>query len=44
MFLLVYYEHFQDVEIAIARGKQLKGWTRLKKKKYLIKKKKKKTF
>ena len=28
---LVYYEHFQDVEIAIAREKQLKGWTRLKK-------------
>ena len=30
-FFLVYYEHFQDVEIAIAREKQFKGWTRLKK-------------
>lgn len=30
-FFLVYYEYFQDVEIAIAREKQLKGWTRLKK-------------
>lgn len=25
------YEHFQDVEIAISREKQIKGWTRKKK-------------
>ncbi len=28
---LVYYESFQDVEIAISREKQLKGWRREKK-------------
>ncbi|MBO4837149.1 MAG: GIY-YIG nuclease family protein [Clostridia bacterium] len=28
---LVYYEHFEDVKIAIAREKELKGWTRQKK-------------
>ena len=28
---LVYYEEYCDVEQAIAREKQLKGWTRLKK-------------
>jgi len=28
---LIYYEHFQDVEIAITREKQLKGWRREKK-------------
>ena len=28
---LLYYENFQDVNIAIAREKQLKGWTRAKK-------------
>lgn len=28
---LVHYEEFQNVEDAIAREKQLKGWTRLKK-------------
>ena len=30
-FYLIYYEHFQDVETAIAREKQLKGWKRIKK-------------
>jgi len=28
---LVYYENFSDVNMAIAREKQLKGWTRVKK-------------
>ena len=28
---LVYYEFFHDIETAIAREKQLKGWTRAKK-------------
>ena len=28
---LVYYEHTNDVESAIAREKQLKGWSRIKK-------------
>ena len=30
-FHLIYYEHFQEVEEAIKREKQLKGWTRKKK-------------
>lgn len=30
-FHLIYYEHFTDVYTAIAREKQLKGWTRAKK-------------
>ena len=30
-FYLVYYEHFQNAETAIAREKQIKGWTRKKK-------------
>ena len=30
-YFLIYYEHFQDVEMAIQREKQLKGWTRQKK-------------
>jgi putative endonuclease len=29
--LLVYREHFHDIEAAIAREKQLKGWSRAKK-------------
>ena len=29
--LLVYYEHTTEVEAAIRREKQLKGWTRIKK-------------
>ena len=29
--LLVYYELFHDIESAITREKQLKGWTRAKK-------------
>ena len=28
---LVYYEHYQDAHYAIAREKELKGWTRTKK-------------
>ena len=28
---LIYHEFFQDIEIAIAREKQLKGWSRAKK-------------
>jgi putative endonuclease len=32
---LVYYEHFTDIEIAIAREKQLKKWRR-EKKEFLI--------
>ncbi len=28
---LVYYEHFNDIRQAIAREKQLKGWSRAKK-------------
>ncbi|PHR73686.1 MAG: endonuclease [Lutibacter sp.] len=30
-FNLIYYEHFNDINIAIAREKQIKGWTRVKK-------------
>ena len=30
-FFLVYYEHFNDIEQAIAREKQIKGWKRFKK-------------
>ncbi|PZU80685.1 MAG: endonuclease [Chryseobacterium sp.] len=30
-YYLVYYEHFQDVDTAIQREKQLKGWRREKK-------------
>lgn len=28
---LIYFEHFQSIEIAIAREKQLKKWSRMKK-------------
>ena len=28
---LVYYEHFQDIKIAISREKEMKGWVRVKK-------------
>ncbi len=28
---LIYYEHFQDINIAISREKELKGWRREKK-------------
>ena len=34
-FYLVYYEQFSDIEIAIAREKQLKGWLRIKKEKLI---------
>ncbi len=30
-FYLVYYEHFNDIEQAITREKQIKGWKRFKK-------------
>lgn len=30
-FYLIYFEHFDDIETAIAREKQIKGWTRQKK-------------
>ena len=30
-FYLVYYEHFNDINIAISREKQIKGWLRTKK-------------
>lgn len=30
-FYLVYYEHFNNIEQAIAREKQIKGWKRFKK-------------
>jgi len=30
-YYLIYYEHFQDVDVAIKREKQLKGWRREKK-------------
>ena len=35
---LVYYESFDDVEVAIAREKQLKGWRRAKKEGMISKK------
>ena len=34
-FYLIYYEHFQDVEQAIAREKQVKGYSRIKKEKLI---------
>lgn len=33
---LVYYEYFQDIEEAIAREKQLKGWRRSKKEALIV--------
>ena len=30
-FYLIFYEHFNDIEQAIAREKQIKGWKRIKK-------------
>ncbi|MDH6253177.1 putative endonuclease [Chryseobacterium sp. H1D6B] len=30
-FYLIYYEHFQDIEQSIAREKQIKGYSRIKK-------------
>lgn len=30
-FFLIYYEHFQDVDLAIWREKQIKGYSRIKK-------------
>jgi len=34
-FYLIYYEQFNDIEIAIAREKQIKGWLRVKKEKLI---------
>jgi len=34
-FYLVYYEHFNDIHIAISREKQIKGWLRIKKEKLI---------
>ncbi|WP_308003405.1 GIY-YIG nuclease family protein [uncultured Chryseobacterium sp.] len=34
-FYLVYYEHFQDIEQAILREKQIKGYSRMKKDKLI---------
>jgi len=34
-FYLVYYERFQDIEQAILREKQIKGWLRIKKEKLI---------
>jgi len=34
-FYLIYYEHFLEVEIAIKREKQIKGYSRLKKEKLI---------
>lgn len=33
---LVYYEQFADVELAIKREKQIKGWKRIKKEKLIL--------
>ena len=30
-FYLIYFEHFSDIDIAIKREKQIKGWSRAKK-------------
>ena len=30
-FYLIYYEHYNDINVAISREKQIKGWTRIKK-------------
>ncbi|WP_407405817.1 GIY-YIG nuclease family protein [Chryseobacterium sp.] len=35
-YFLVYYEHFSEVELAIAREKQIKGWSRKKKEELII--------
>ena len=31
-YYLIYFEHFQDIDTAIHREKQIKGWSRVKKK------------
>ena len=35
VFYLVYFEQFHEIDIAIAREKQLKGWLRIKKDKLI---------
>ena len=37
VFYLIYYEHFKDVEEAIKREKQIKGWRRDKKERLISK-------
>ncbi|MBT8278698.1 MAG: GIY-YIG nuclease family protein [Bacteroidia bacterium] len=34
-FYLIFYEHYNDINIAITREKQLKGWRRVKKEKLI---------
>jgi putative endonuclease len=34
-FYLIYYEHFNEINQAIAREKQIKGWLRIKKEKLI---------
>ncbi len=34
-FYLLYYEHFQEADLAIAREKQIKGYSRIKKEKLI---------
>ena len=34
-FYLIYYEHFTEVQAAIKREKQIKGWLRIKKEKLI---------
>jgi len=35
VYYLIYFEHFQDIETAIAREKQIKGYSRNKKEKLI---------
>ena len=34
-FYLIFYEHFNDIEFAIKREKEIKGWLRIKKEKLI---------
>lgn len=34
-FYLIYFEHFSEIESAIKREKQIKGWVRIKKEKLI---------
>jgi putative endonuclease len=34
-FYLIFYEHFYDIEYAIKREKEIKGWLRIKKEKLI---------
>ena len=35
MFYLLYYDHFNEIEVAIKREKVIKGWLRVKKEKLI---------